>query len=114
MAHERLGLFDTPPSRRQTRLAIVVVSLLFLACLAVVPLSRLRLGEVAVFVPVIDAVVFVGELIITALLYAQGAIFRSRALMLLASTFLAIALLLAATGLTFPGYFALSGHFGSG
>ena len=114
MATESLGLFDTPPSRREVRVAQTLVGLLFLAFLAVLPVSGVPTGEVAAFVPVIDAVVAGGELIIATLLCAQAAVFRSRALILLASGFVLIALLLVVHALTFPGAFAPDGLLSPG
>lgn len=109
VANEHLGLFDTPPSRGETRLAQALVGLLLIVLLALWPVSNLRLGEVTAFVPVVDAVMFVGELIIATLLFGQFAVFRSRALLLLASTFVFVALLLVGHALTFPGAFAHEG-----
>jgi signal transduction histidine kinase len=79
-----------------------------------VPVSDVRTDEIIAFVPVVDAVVFAGELIIAALLYAQAEVFRSRALALLASGFVFIALLLVPHALTFPGAFAPDGLLGAG
>ena len=38
MSQERLGLFDTPPGRKQFRVAIALVGLLFAATLVIVSL----------------------------------------------------------------------------
>lgn len=114
MAREHIGLFDTPPSRREVRLAVTLVGLQAAAFLLILPARNTPLGEAVAFVPVIDAIVFVGELIIAALLYAQAAIFRSRALTLLASAFVFIAVLLVGHALAFPGAFAPHGLFGAG
>jgi signal transduction histidine kinase len=111
---ENLGLFDTPPSRREIRLALAVLGLFLAAFLVILPLVDVPLGEVTAFVPVIDAVMCVGELIIATLLFAQAAVFRSRALSLLASGFVFIALLLVPHALAFPGAFTPNGLIGDG
>jgi signal transduction histidine kinase len=62
----------------------------------------------------VNAMMFVGELIIATLLFAQAAVFRSRALTVLAAGYVLTALLLAPHALTFPGAFAPDGLFGAG
>lgn len=105
VSNDCLGLFDTPASRREFRFAIAVICALSAAFLPFLAMSDVQVGEVVAFVPVVDGVVFVGELIIATMLFAQAAIFRSRALTLLASGFVFIALLLVPHALTFPGAF---------
>jgi len=114
MSHEYLGLFDTPPNRRENAFALAIVGVLFLAFLAVLPVSKIRLGEVLGLVPTIAAVIFVGELIVATLLFAQAAVFRSRALTALASGYVLTALLLVPYALTFPGAFAPDGILHAG
>ena len=113
-ARDRLGLFDTPPDRREIRLGLAIVGLLFGMLLLILPLRSLRLPEVPAFIPVIDSIMFVGELITATLLYAQASVFRSRALVILATGFVAAALLLIPHALTFPGAFAADGLLGGG
>jgi hypothetical protein len=90
VAHERLGLFDTPPDRQEIRLSLAIVGLLFAALLIVFPLRDTRLGEISAFVPLNDAFMLFSELIIATLLYAQATVFRSRALTVLASLLAAL------------------------
>ena len=113
MPQDHLGLFDTPPSRKQIRFGLAIAALLF-AALLTLPLHDLRLREFDAFLPMIDAIIFVGELITATLLYAQAAIFRSRALTVLASGFVFSAFLLLPHALTFPGAFAPDGLLGAG
>jgi hypothetical protein len=61
----------------------------------------------------IDAIMFVCELIIATLLYAQASGFRSRALTVLATCFVFAALLLVPHAFTFPGAFAPDGLLGA-
>lgn len=109
-----LGLFDTPPSRQQTRFSLLVVGVLFAALLLALPFNGIRLRELGAFIPMIDAVMFLGELITATLLYAQAVVFRSRALTVLATGFLFAALLLIPHALTFPGAFSPNGLLGAG
>ena len=82
--------------------------------LLILPLRDVRLPEVPAFIPVIDAIMLVGELITATLLYAQASVFRSRSLIVLATGFVAAALLLIPHALTFPGAFAPHGLLDSG
>ena len=73
-----------------------------------------RLGQIDAFIPMIDAIMFLVDLIIATLLYVQAAVFRSRALTVLASGYVFTALLLVPHALTFPGAFAPDGLLGAG
>ena len=106
MSKDHLGLFDTPPDRQEIRLSLVMVGLLLATFFFILPMRNIRLREIDAFIPTIDGIMFVGELIIATLLYSQAAVFRSRALTVLASAFLFAALLLIPHALTFPGAFA--------
>jgi len=114
VARDHLGLFDAPPDRREIRLGIAIVGLLFAAVLIIMPLRDVRLIAIIPFVPVINAVMLVGELTVATLLYAQASIFRSRALTVLASGYVFAALLLIPHALTFPGAFSETGLLGAG
>jgi signal transduction histidine kinase len=109
-----LGLFDTPPSRRDIALAATLAGALVIAVLCLIPVANVRVAEVPAFVPTVNAVVAGGELIIATLLYAQAAVFRSRALKVLASGFVFIAIMVVGHALTFPGAFAPNGLFDPG
>ena len=109
LSQEHLGLFDTPPGRRESRFALAIVGLLVAVLLAVLPFANIRLGEVDAFVPSICGIILVGELIVATLLFAQAEVFRSRALAVLASGYVLTALLLIPYALTFPGAFSPSG-----
>ena len=114
MRRDQLGLFDTPPNRKQIRLGLGIVGLLIAAFFLILPVRDIRLHVIQAFVPTIDAVMFVGDLMIAALLYAQSVVFRSRALMVLATGYFFAALMLVPHALTFPGAFAPGGLLGAG
>ena len=113
MARDYLGLFDTPPNRQEIRFGVAIVGLLFAAVMVILPIRNIQLGSVDAFVPTINAVMFAGELIIGTLLYAQAAVFRSRALTILASGYIFAALLLVPHALSFPGAFSDKGLLGA-
>ena len=114
MAQDHLGLFDTPPRRQEIRFSLVIVGLLFATLALILPVQEIRLREIDAYIPMIDSIMFVAELIVAALLYAQAAVFRSRALTVLATGFVVAALLLIPHVLTFPGAFAPDGLLGAG
>lgn len=114
MAQDHFGVFDTPPSRREKWLAIAIVIAVSLAVLLIWPARNVRLGEVNAIIPTMNAAMFVAELMIAAMLYGQAAVFRSRALTILASGYVFIALMLAPHTLTYPGAFAPNGLLGAG
>lgn len=114
MAQDRLGLFDTPPTRQEAQFSLAIVGLMLAALVLILPARDVQLGEVGAFIPIVDAIMFVAELITAVLLYAQAAVFRSRALTVLATGFVFAALLLVPHLLTFPGAFASDGLLGAG
>lgn len=111
---DRLGLFDTPPDRRQMRFSLAIVAVLAIALPIMLTLPDIRFRPIATFVPMVDAFMLLGDLITAALLYAQAVVFRSRALTVLASGYVLTALVLAAHALTFPGAFSPGGLLGAG
>ena len=114
MVQDRLGLFDTPPGRGEIRVGLSVVILLFTLLSAILLLQDVQLVEVPAFIPMINGIMLVGETVTATLLFAQAAVFRSRALIVLASGFLGAALLLIPHALTFPGAFSPEGLLGAG
>ena len=114
MGTDYLGLFDTPPNRQEIRFSLIVVGLLFGVFLMILPVNDIQLREFGAFVPMIDAIMLVCELITATLLYAQAVVFRSRALTVLATGFVFGALLLIPHALTFPGAFDQDGLLGAG
>ncbi len=114
MSQESLGLYDTPADRQESRFAFVVIGLLLIATIAVLPVRDVRWPEINAFVPMVNAIMFVGGLISATILYAQARVARSRALVVLASGYLLAAFLLVPHTLTFPGAFAPEGLLKAG
>jgi signal transduction histidine kinase len=107
------------PSQRQPSLAqeraILLAGFMLLAmCLVTIPFRFVPLRRFDAFIPVVDAVLFLGDLLTATLLFAQGAVSRSRALLALASGYLFTALIIVPHGLSFPGAFAPAGLIGGG
>ena len=114
MSQDNLGLFDTPPDRRQKRFALALVGLLFAALIMTAILPNPRLPEINAFIPMVDVAMILADVITATLLYIQAAVFRSRALTVLASGYLFAGLMLIAHVLTFPGAFTQNGLLGAG
>ena len=107
-------LTDLPPTRRQTRAAIAVLSIISVGLAAVLPFSDRPGAALNAFFPSLDAIVLVTDLITAVLLYAQFSISRSRSLLVLASGYLFTALIVIPHALTFTGAFSPTGLFGAG
>ncbi len=107
-------LASLPPTPEQRRLSLVVAAVLLAAFAISVPFAATPLRRVDAFIPALDATIFVTNLITSLLLFAQFSIYRSRALLALASGYLFIALIVVPHALTFPGVFSETGLLGAG
>src|SRR5215203_6159801 len=114
MAQDYIGLFDTPPSRTENRVAVIILAIIVGAALFVRPARHVDVGEISAFIPIVESMMLLSELIIAALLYSLSGLFHSRALFVLATGYLSCALLLIPHALTFPGAFADNGLLGAG
>ena len=114
MTQGKLGLFDTPPSRKQIRYSMAIVGLLLLVLVLVLTVPDVQLGEINAFIPMIGVTTTLVDLIIATLLYVQASVFRSRALGALATGYVFTGLILIPHMLTFPGAFAPYGLLGAG
>lgn len=107
-------LASLPPTPEQRRLSLVVAAVLLAAFAISVPFAATQLRRVDAFIPALDATIFVTNLITSLLLFAQFSIYRSRALLALASGYLFTALIVVPHALTFPGVFSETGLLGAG
>ncbi|MDR6831019.1 hypothetical protein J2X48_004625 [Bosea sp. BE271] len=96
----------SPPTPRQNLLAGGLIALLLGVLVVTIPYARQPTIGTEPFVAAYAAAIFIVELTAAALLFAQFAIQRSRAILLLAAGFLFSALLAIPWALTFPGVFA--------
>jgi signal transduction histidine kinase len=107
-------LANIPPSVGQRRAARILV-LVLLAILAITwPFATVKLPEIGAFVPTLAAALFVSDCVTAVLLFAQFAILRQWALLIIANGYVFSALIVVAHALAFPGAFSRSGLFGSG
>ena len=113
MVDNKLGLFDTPPSRQEVRVGLAVAGSTLVVTLATLPVYDVKVGHLPGFVPAAASLTLVCDLIAAAILYAQAGVFRSRALTVLASGYLFTGLLLIPYALTYPGAFSANGLLGA-
>ena len=114
MPPAQLGLFDTSPTRAQIRFAVILVGLAFVALAVLSILPDYRMPQVNSFIPMIDSVILLGDLITATLLFVEARVFRARSLIVLASGYVLTGFLLIAHMLSFPGAFAPTGLFDGG
>jgi signal transduction histidine kinase len=93
--------------------AVAVVLMLVLMFAAMAPFASVQLAREDGFIPTVQAIIFVTELVTAVLLFNQFAILRERELLILADGYLFSALVLIPHGLSFPGAFTSAGIFGS-
>ena len=94
-----------PPSRAQEKFALVVSAALFVAFLSVIPFFHSRLPVLPGFMAFVETNLFLIDLIIATLLYAQFSIVRTWGLLLVASAFLFRALIIVPHELAFSEIF---------
>ena len=102
---EELILSSLSPGPVQKRLALAIVlgiSVVFILIIAG-PLHGVRLGRLDAFIPAYVTAMFVNDSMTAILLYAQFFILRSRAILVIASGYLFMALVLIPYALVFPG-----------
>jgi PAS domain S-box-containing protein len=105
----QISLAYLPPTPRQTRLALVGAAVLLLGFAALAPFAGKPLPQINVFIPALDGIIFVTELITASLFLAHFSITHSRALLVLGCGYLFSALIVVVHGLTFPGVFPTTG-----
>jgi len=108
------SLANLPPTSRQRRWALVVAAALFISFGVLAPFTATPLPRIDAFIPTLEALVFVTDLITSVLLFAHFSIYYSRPLLVLASGYLFTALIVIPHALTFPGAFSPTGLLGAG
>jgi signal transduction histidine kinase len=103
-----------PPTKGQKWVALSVALILFVAFLATLPFMHVQLPPQNGFIPVVDTILFLNDLITAALLYTQFSVVRARSLLALAMGYLFNAAIIVPHALTFPGAFSPTGLLGAG
>jgi PAS domain S-box-containing protein len=108
----QISLAYLPPTPRQAWSALAGAAVLLLGLAVLAPFAAKPLPQVNGFIPALDAIIFVTDLITAGLLLAHFSITRSRALGALGCGYLFSALIVVLHGLTFPGAFSPTGNLG--
>ena len=108
----QISLAYQPPTPRQTRLAFAGAGALLVGFAVLAPFTPRQLLHANGFIPALDAIIFVTDLITASLLFAHFSITGSKALLALACGYLFSAVMIVAHGLSFPGDFSPTGNFG--
>jgi signal transduction histidine kinase len=106
-------LSDLPPTAFQTWSAIAVAGLVLVAFVIVAPFASAPLGALNIFFPLLDAIVFVTDLVTAVLLFSQFSFSGSRRLLALANGYFFTALIVVPHALTFTGAFSPTGLLGA-
>jgi signal transduction histidine kinase len=101
-------------SQRQRRAAIAAVAVLFTGTMIWAPFGSVQLTRVDAFIPVIQSLMCVADLLTATLLFSQYAVQAQPAILMLASGYIAAGLFAFLQTLTFPGSYAPGGLFGDG
>ena len=113
-AEQSVFLSTLPASARERRAALLVVLVLFGIFLLAAPFAQVKLPEVWAFIPSYQSALLVTDLITSVLLFAQFALLRSQALLVLAGGYLFTAFMAVPHALSFPRLFAPEGLIGAG
>jgi len=103
-----------PTSPEQTRLALAVIIALVIIAIAVAPFAGTQLIRIDAFIPVVQTVLAVADLVTAILLLSQYAIRLQKALLAVAAAYLCSSSFAFLQTLTFPGAYAPGGLFGDG
>ena len=103
-----------PATGQQRATAVGVAVLLIVAAAAIAPFASMQLGRVDSFIPVLQTVVSVVDLVTATLLFCQYSIQPQRALLALASGYLFSGSFAFLQTLAFPGGYTAAGLIGDG
>jgi signal transduction histidine kinase len=106
-------LSDLPPTAFQTWSAVAVAAVVLIAFIIIAPFAGMPLRTLNIFFPLLDAVVFVTDLITAVLLFSQFSIAGSRRLLALANGYFFSGLIAVPHALTFAGAFSPTGLLGA-
>ncbi len=109
------SIATVPPSARQRRFAVALIIVLFIGFSVTAPFAATQLARIDSFVPAVEAINFVTDLVTAGLLFSKFPIIGLRAVLVLASGYLFSALTIVPHVLSYPGVLTMSGGlFGSG
>ena len=107
-----LVIATMPATDRQRAIAVGIVIVLLVAAAVMAPFARTQVGRIDAFIPVLQTIVSVVDLITATLLFAQFSIQPQRALLALASGYIFSASFAFLQTLAFPGGYGPAGLIG--
>jgi signal transduction histidine kinase len=110
---QSLLLSEQRASSGHRRLALAVAAALTIALLSILAIGDRQLARTPAYVPIVDSVMFMSDLLTAVLLYSQYSVGRQRSSLALAMGYLFAALIIVPHVLTFPGNFSPTGLFGA-
>jgi signal transduction histidine kinase len=109
------SIATVPPTARQRRLATALIIVLFIGFSVTAPFAATQLARIDSFVPAVEAINIVTDLLTAGLLFSKFPIIGLRAVLVLANGYLFSALAIIPHALSYPGVLTVSGGlFGSG
>ena len=109
-----LVIATMPATDRQRTTAVGVAIVLIAAAVVIAPFASIQVGRIDAFIPVLQTVVSVVDLVTATLLFAQFSIQPQRALLALASGYIFSGSFAFLQTLAFPGGYATAGLIGDG
>jgi signal transduction histidine kinase len=109
-----LSVANLPPRKRHRQAVVAFAIVLIIASVIAAPFAHIPVPPLIAFVPTIETVIIVNDLITATLLFAQFSVVPSRAILVLAGGYLYTALIVVPHILTYPGAFAPAGLLGAG
>lgn len=109
-----VAIATIPATRGQRRTALGVIIALIVVAALVAPFANVQLGRVDAFVPVLQTVLAVADLITAVLLFAQYLVVPQGSLLAVASAYLCSASFAFLQTLAFPGAYGSRGLIGDG
>lgn len=106
-----VSLATTPASARQVRLAFFLVAAIFITFAATAPFASVPLPRFHAFIPAINALVLVTDLLTAFLLFGQFRVIRSIGLLVLAGGYMFTSIIVIPHALSYPGVFWPNGLF---
>src|SRR4051794_13722477 len=103
-----------PITQQERRVAFAAVVVLLTGTMIWAPFASVPVARIDAFIPVLQSVMCVADLITASLLFSQYAVQAQQAFLMLASGYLAAGLFAFLQTLTFPGGYGPNGLFGDG
>jgi PAS domain S-box-containing protein len=109
-----LVIATTPATAQQRKIAFGAIAALAVILAVTIPFANIELARFDAFVPVVQTVMCIADLLTAAFLFAQYTVYPQRAVLALASGFVFSGLFAFVQTLAFPGAYAPAGVIGNG